>query len=120
VPPQGGEAAATAPAAKGSQGGGSFGAFGGTSRKLCFILLYSVGEFTGTIKSNSFDPRALGHLRTFMMTPPMPHKSLKSRLGQIYLIWQEFESITSPTFIFLKLLPYPYETRVHRSHNSLE
>jgi hypothetical protein len=37
-------------------------------------LLYSVGEFIGAIKSNSFDPRALGHLRTFMMTPPMPHK----------------------------------------------
>jgi hypothetical protein len=49
----------------------------------------------------------LGSSRTFVVTPPRPHKSFKSWLGQIQLTWQEFESITSPTFGFLKLLLYP-------------
>jgi hypothetical protein len=40
----------------------------------------------------------LGPSRTFMVTPTKSHKYPKSWLGQIDLIWQEFESITSPNF----------------------
>jgi hypothetical protein len=48
----------------------------------------------------------------FMVTPTKAHKSLKSWLGRIDLIWQEFESITSPTFGIPKLLLYPLDIGV--------
>jgi hypothetical protein len=60
----------------------------------------------------------LGTSRTFIVTPRMPHKFLKSWLGRIHLIWQEFESITSSTFGFPKLLLYPLEIGVSRSHTT--
>jgi hypothetical protein len=46
--------------------------------------------------------------RTFTVTY---HKSLKLFLGLIDLIWQEFESIKSPTLENLKLL-YPSKVRI--------
>jgi hypothetical protein len=48
----------------------------------------------------------LGTSRTFMVTPRNIHKSPNSWLGQIDLIRQEFESITSSTFDIPKLLMY--------------
>jgi hypothetical protein len=48
----------------------------------------------------------LGTSRTFMVTPRNAHKSPRSWLGQIDLIWQEFESTSSPTFGIPKLLLY--------------
>jgi hypothetical protein len=54
----------------------------------------------------------LGTSRSFMVTPTKAHKSLKSWLGRIDLIWKEFESITSPNFIIPNLLLYPSDIRV--------
>jgi hypothetical protein len=51
--------------------------------------------------------RLLGTSRTFKVTPRKAHKSPRSWLGRIDLIWQEFESTTSPTFGIPKLLMYP-------------
>jgi hypothetical protein len=51
-----------------------------------------------------------------MVTIRKTHKSPNLCLGQIDLIWQEFESITSPTFEILKLLVYLQEIRVYLAH----
>jgi hypothetical protein len=45
--------------------------------------------------------------RTFLGTPLYPHKSIKTWIGWIHNIWQEFKSITSPSFGIPKLLLYP-------------
>jgi hypothetical protein len=50
------------PLGAGSQGGGNFIALGGVSRKSGFLSIYSVGGFTGAIRSKPLDPRALGNL----------------------------------------------------------
>jgi hypothetical protein len=55
----------------------------------------------------------LGTFRTFMVTPKKAHKSPNSWIGQIDLIWQEFESTTSPTFGIPKMLLYPSEIRAY-------
>jgi hypothetical protein len=49
----------------------------------------------------------LGTFGTFMVTSRKAHKSPRSWLGRIDLIWQEFESTMSPTFGIPKLLLYP-------------
>jgi hypothetical protein len=50
--------------------------------------------------------RLFGTSRAFIVTPKNDHKSPNSWLGRIDLIWQEFESTTSPTFGIPKLLLY--------------
>jgi hypothetical protein len=54
--------------------------------------------------------------RTFMVTPTKVLKSPKSWLGRIGPIWQEFESITSPTFGIPKLLLYASKIGVYLAH----
>jgi hypothetical protein len=51
--------------------------------------------------------RLLGTSTTVMVNLRKSHKSPRSWLGRINLIWQEFESTTLPTFGIPKLLLYP-------------
>jgi hypothetical protein len=58
----------------------------------------------GPSDQNPWIQGLLGTSGAFMVIPRKAHKSPNSWLGQIDLIWQEFESTTSPTFGILKLL----------------
>jgi hypothetical protein len=64
----------------------------------------------GPSDQNPWIQGLLGTCRTFMATPRKAHKSPISCLGRIDLIWQEFESTTSPTFGIPKLLIWRIRT----------
>jgi hypothetical protein len=70
----------------------------------------------GPSDQNPWIQELLGTSRTFMLTPKKVHKSPNSWLGRINLIWQEFESTTSPTFVIPKLLMYPFVIRAFLEH----
>jgi hypothetical protein len=60
----------------------------------------------GPSDQNPWVQGLLGTSRTFMVTPRKSHESPISWLGRIDLIWQEFESTTSPTFEIPKQFMY--------------
>ena len=49
-------------------------------------------------------PGLLGTSRTVLGLPSVLHEPIGSSLGRIHQIWQELESITSPIYVFPKLL----------------
>jgi hypothetical protein len=73
----------------------------------------------GPSDQNPWIQGILGTSRTFMVTPRKAHKSPNLWLGRIDLIWQEFESTTSPTFGIPKLFLYPSEIGAYLAHQDI-